>query len=74
MIAGAGTSSTAVEAAGTSDFEAFLAAKEGGADTQAAMQAIGFTGDERYAVTTEPLETRRHEQSWYQSDTVAAGK
>jgi cytochrome c oxidase subunit 2 len=56
-------------------FQQFLAAKRGGADTQAAMQAIGFTGDERFAVTTQPLETRRNSASWNQSNApVAAGK
>jgi cytochrome c oxidase subunit II len=54
-------------------FDQFLAAKRGGADTASAMEAIGFTGDQRYAVTTRPLETRRQDQSWYQS-TTAAGK
>ena len=55
-------------------FDQFLAAKRGGADTATAMEAIGFTGDQRYAVTTKPLETRRQGQSWYQSNPVAAGK
>ena len=54
-------------------FDRFLAAKQGGASTPDAMQAIGFTGDQRYATTTQPLDTRRQEQSWYQS-TNAAGK
>ncbi|HEU4348038.1 MAG TPA: cytochrome c oxidase subunit II [Actinoplanes sp.] len=54
-------------------FDQFLAAKRAGADTPAAMEAIGFTGDQRYAINTRPLETRRHDQSWYQSKT-AAGK
>jgi len=55
-------------------FNQFLAAKRNGADTQSAMEAIGFTGAERYATTTSPLETRRQQQSWYRSDTAAAGK
>lgn len=55
-------------------FNQFLAAKRAGADTQAAMAAIGYTGDQRYAVTTKPLDTRRHGQSWNQSNPVAAGK
>lgn len=56
-------------------FDQFLAAKRGGADTPAAMEAIGFTGDQRYAITTQPLETRRHGASWNQSNApVAAGK
>jgi cytochrome c oxidase subunit 2 len=54
-------------------FEQFLAAKEGGASTQDAMGAIGFTGDERFAVTTEPFDTRRQGHSWNQNN-VAAGK
>lgn len=54
-------------------FEQFLAAKEGGASTQDAMGAIGFTGDERYAVTTDPFDTRRQGHSWNQNN-VAAGK
>ena len=24
------------------------------------MEAIGYTGDQRYATTTEPFDTRRH--------------
>ena len=55
-------------------FQQFLAAKRDGADTPTAMEAIGFTGAQRYAVTTVPLETRRHEQGWYQSSTTATGK
>ncbi|MEV6490581.1 cytochrome c oxidase subunit II [Actinoplanes sp. NPDC051633] len=57
-------------------FNQFIEAKRGGADTAAAMEAIGFTGDQRYAVTTQPLETRRHTQSWNQSNepATAAGK
>jgi cytochrome c oxidase subunit II len=57
-------------------FDQFLAAKRGGADTPEAMEAIGFTGDQRYAITTQPLETRRHTSSWNQSNDapVAAGK
>ncbi len=53
-------------------FDQFLAAKQGGASTADAMGAIGFTGDQRYATTTRPLDTRRQQQSWYQSN--AAGK
>jgi len=55
-------------------FDAFLAAKKGGATTQEAMAAIGFTGKDSYAVTTEPLNTRRQDSSWNQSGTAAAGK
>ena len=55
-------------------FERFLAAKEAGATTPDAMGAIGYTGSERFAVTTQPFDTRRHGESWNQTDTVAAGK
>jgi cytochrome c oxidase subunit 2 len=55
-------------------FDAFLAAKKGGATTQDAMAAIGFTGKDSYAVTTQPLNTRRQLNSWNQSGTVASGK
>ena len=55
-------------------FNQFLAAKKAGASTQDAMQAIGFTGDQRFAVTTQPFNTRRQNQSWNQSNAVAAGK
>jgi cytochrome c oxidase subunit II len=54
-------------------FEQFLEAKQGGASTADAMEAIGFTGDQRYATTTRPLDTRRQQQSWYQSSN-AVGK
>ena len=55
-------------------FDQFLAAKEAGGSTQDAMGAIGFTGDERFAVTTQPFDTRRTGQSWNQSGNTAAGK
>jgi cytochrome c oxidase subunit II len=55
-------------------FNQFLAAKKGGASTQDAMQAIGFTGNQRFAVTTQPFNTRRQGHSWNQSNAVAAGK
>jgi cytochrome c oxidase subunit 2 len=55
-------------------FDQFLAAKEAGGSTQDAMGAIGFTGDERFAVTTKPFDTRRTGQSWNQSGNTAAGK
>jgi cytochrome c oxidase subunit 2 len=54
-------------------FDQFLAAKEAGKSTQEAMAAIGFTGDESYATTTEPFEGRRNGASWNQA-TTAAGK
>jgi cytochrome c oxidase subunit 2 len=55
-------------------FDQFLAAKQAGASTQDAMGAIGYTGAERFAVTTKPFDTRRTGQSWNQSGDVAAGK
>ena len=55
-------------------FDQFLAAKVAGGSTQDAMAAIGFTGDQRFAVTTKPFDTRRTGQSWNQSGNTAAGK
>jgi cytochrome c oxidase subunit 2 len=55
-------------------FQQFLRAKQGGATTADAMGAIGFSGAERYAVTSQPFSTRRQGQSWNQSNAVAAGK
>jgi cytochrome c oxidase subunit 2 len=55
-------------------FDQFLAAKKNGASTPDAMGAIGFTGDQRFAVTTQPFNTRRQGHSWNQTNSVAAGK
>jgi cytochrome c oxidase subunit 2 len=55
-------------------FDQYLAAKKGGATTEDAMAAIGYTGDQRYAVTTKPFNTRRQGQSWNQPNAAAAGK
>jgi cytochrome c oxidase subunit 2 len=55
-------------------FTQFLAAKQAGASTPDAMGAIGYAGDQRFAVTTQPFNSRRTGQSWNQSGTVAAGK
>ena len=56
-------------------FDQFLAAKEDGASTQDAMGVIGYQGDDRFAITTKPFDTRRHGQSWNQhNDPVAQGK
>jgi cytochrome c oxidase subunit 2 len=52
-------------------FDTFLTAKKGGATTQEAMLAIG---KDPYAITTQPLNTRRQANSWNQSNAVAAGK
>ncbi|HEY7271701.1 MAG TPA: cytochrome c oxidase subunit II [Actinoplanes sp.] len=54
-------------------FDQFLAAKRNGASTQQAMAAIGFTGRQSLAVTTEPFNTRRQGHSWYQAGSTAAG-
>ena len=54
-------------------FDDFLEAKRNGATTQEAMASIGFTGDQAYATTTSPFNTRRQNQSWYQSGAVASG-
>ncbi|MEV6599347.1 cytochrome c oxidase subunit II [Actinoplanes sp. NPDC051346] len=53
-------------------FDQFLEAKKKGASTQDAMGAIGFSGDDRFATTTTPFDTRREGQSWNQP--MAAGK
>ncbi len=52
-------------------FDQFLQAKQGGQTTQQAMVTIG---EEPYATTTRPMETRRQADSWNQSGAVAAGK
>jgi cytochrome c oxidase subunit 2 len=52
-------------------FKTYLDAKKGGATTQEAMAAIGFSGKAAYAEKTEPLNTRRHADSWNQSNPVA---
>jgi len=53
-------------------FDQFLAAKKNGASTQDAMAAIGFTGAQSTAVTTQPFNTRRQGHSWYQSSSSAS--
>jgi cytochrome c oxidase subunit 2 len=55
-------------------FDQYLKAKVGGASTADAMAAIGFTGDQRFAVTSQPFNTRRQGHSWNQSNSVPAGK
>jgi cytochrome c oxidase subunit 2 len=55
-------------------FDQFLAAKVAGRSTPDAMGVIGFTGAQRFATTTKPFDSRRTEQGWNQSGTVAAGK
>lgn len=53
------------------EFDRFLQAKQAGSTTAEALTAIG---KDPYATTTEPMNTRRHSDSWNQSGTVAAGK
>ncbi len=55
-------------------FDTYLAAKKSGSTTQEAMGQIGFAGDKQYAVTTAPLNTRRHGQNWNQTDPATAAK
>jgi cytochrome c oxidase subunit 2 len=55
-------------------FNQFLTAKKAGATTQEAMAQIGFTGNQAYAVTTQPFNTRRQTHSWNQTNATAAGK
>ena len=54
-------------------FEQFLAAKTGGQSTQQAMATIGFTGEQSFATTTAPFESRRNGAGWNQA-TTAGGK
>jgi cytochrome c oxidase subunit II len=51
-------------------FNTYMAARKSGQSVQQGMAAIGFTGDQEYAVTTKPLNTRRQASSWNQSNAV----
>jgi cytochrome c oxidase subunit 2 len=53
------------------EFDKYMAARKSGATTQQGMAAIGKAP---YAVTTEPLNTRRQANGWNQSNAVASGK
>jgi cytochrome c oxidase subunit II len=55
-------------------FDTYLNARKGGATTQEGMAAIGYTGDQSYAITTQPFNTRRQTHSWNQSGAAAQGK
>ena len=55
-------------------FNQYMTARKSGATTQEGMAAIGFTGKQAYAVTTEPLNTRRQANGWNQSNAVDSGK
>ncbi len=52
-------------------FDQFLTAKKAGQSTQEALTAIG---ENPYAVTTKPFDTRRGTHSWNQGGATAAGK
>ena len=52
-------------------FARFMTAKQAGQSTQDAMGTIGYTGDQRFATTTKPFETRRNGASWNQANTAA---
>ena len=41
------------------NFNKYIAARKAGASTQEGMAAMGYTGDQEYAVTTKPFNTRR---------------
>jgi len=45
-------------------FDRFIRAKRAGQSTQEAMGAIGYSGAEQYATTTEPYESRRTGHNW----------
>jgi cytochrome c oxidase subunit II len=55
-------------------FDTYLKARQSGASTQEGMAAIGYSGNEAFATTTSPLNTRRQASSWNQSNVQAAGK
>jgi cytochrome c oxidase subunit 2 len=51
-------------------FNAYIQARKSGQTVQQGMSTIGFTGDQEYAITTKPLNTRRQANSWNQSKAV----
>jgi len=51
-------------------FATYLKARKNGATTQEGMAAIGYSGNQAYATTTKPLNTRRQANSWNQSNAV----
>jgi cytochrome c oxidase subunit 2 len=55
-------------------YETFLAAKVAGKTTPEAMGAIGYPGDQQFAITTKPYDSRRNGASWNQANTNAARK
>ncbi|MDR7321691.1 cytochrome c oxidase subunit 2 [Catenuloplanes niger] len=55
-------------------YQQFLAAKQAGQSTPEAMATIGFTGDDRFAVTTEPFETKRDNNNFNGSQAEGTGR
>jgi cytochrome c oxidase subunit 2 len=57
-------------------FKTYMDARKAGSTTQEAVGMMGpeFQGNKEYAVTTQPLNTRRQAHSWNQSGNVASGK
>jgi cytochrome c oxidase subunit 2 len=51
-------------------FNTYMQARKAGQTVQQGMAAIGYTGAQEYAVTTQPLNTRRQSSSWNQSNAV----
>jgi cytochrome c oxidase subunit II len=51
-------------------FNSYMQARKAGQTVQQGMAAMGFTGNQEYAVTTKPLNTRRQASSWNQSNAV----
>ncbi|HEY0529985.1 MAG TPA: cytochrome c oxidase subunit II [Actinoplanes sp.] len=51
-------------------FNTYMQARKAGQNAQQGMAAMGFTGNQEYAVTTQPLNTRRQTNSWNQSNAV----
>ena len=51
-------------------FNTYMQARKSGQTVQQGMAAMGFTGNQEYAVATKPLNTRRQASSWNQSNAV----
>ncbi|WP_370881733.1 aa3-type cytochrome oxidase subunit II [Catenuloplanes nepalensis] len=55
-------------------YQQFLAAKQAGQSTPEAMATIGFTGDDRFAITTFPFETKRDNNNFSGSQAEGEGR
>ncbi len=55
-------------------YQQFLAAKQAGQSTPEAMATIGFTGDDRFAITTFPFETKRDNNNFNGSQAEGEGR